>query len=373
MALEITPRLPLSAEVPYYEANRGIERFLTPDLEALVQIPLNKALCPTVTRMHLLSAGALEGWQQSVLHFFSQETVSEELRELMGWLRRSEDQHRSIMLSYLDPETTPLETGLALEQTAVEWQARLAMEEPDPYVRSAFEYLALEDLEHLRLFAQALAEMEGKTADLITQNQAFIEPGRPVEQQHLAPIHCLKQPYERHAVDPITRYHLHFLLALETLKLEQYHHFLARSRSRVLRQLFAGLARLEEVHASLLGSYFDPAETVLERLVAQQWSEWYAYCRLAAEEPDPRVRGMLEMISHDEEEHLRLSAQALSRYEGKDPGRFTQTRFFHQRATRPPADFLRELRQTQMGRRSVGKNWQQDGQIVITPQIHAYH
>jgi len=373
MALEIGLRLPMTAETPYYEANRGIERFLAPDLGSLIQVPLNKALCPAVTRMHLLGLGAVESWQQSALHLWSQETVSEELRELLAWLRRSEDQHRSILVSYIDPETTPLETGLALEQTAVEWLSRLAMEEPDPYVRSAFEYLALEDLEHLRLFAQALDEVEGKSAELITQNQALLEPGRAVEHQHLSPIHTVKQPYDRHTVDPITRYHLHALAALEAYKLDLYHQFLLRVRSRRLREMFAGIARLEEVHTSLLGSYFDPGETVLERLVAQQWSEWYHYCRLAAEEPDARVRGMLEMISHDEEEHVRLAAQALSRYEGKDPARLTQTRFFHQRSTRPAADYLRELRQVQMGRRSVGKNWQQDNQIVVSPQLHAFH
>jgi hypothetical protein len=91
------------------------------------------------------------------------------------------EQQQQTTINWLNPaDQSVLETTIAYEQVAIDLTAYFARNEPDPYVREAFNFGLLEDFDHLYRYSELLDYLEGKEADSILQGktQVFLA-GRP--------------------------------------------------------------------------------------------------------------------------------------------------------------------------------------------------
>ncbi len=90
-----------------------------------------------------------------------------------------------------------LETTIAYEQVASDMTAWVARNEPDSYLRQAYEFGVLEDFDHLYRYSN-LYEMidHGKAVNIIDELNEVM-PGRPTKVEHRHPSTTSASPTTR--------------------------------------------------------------------------------------------------------------------------------------------------------------------------------
>ena len=100
-----------------------------------------------------------------------------------------------------------LETTIAYEQVAIDLTAYFARNEPDPFVREAFNFGLLKDFDHLYRYSELLDYLLGKDPNTIVQGKTEIFPGRPTSEHHNDPEVRLLRHYEKNRALPLSRIH----------------------------------------------------------------------------------------------------------------------------------------------------------------------
>jgi len=233
---------------------------------------------------------------------------------------RRHEQHQQTLVNWLNPaDQSPLETTIGYEQVAIEVTAHLAKQEPDPYVAQVYRFGLLEDFDHMYRYAALLDRLEGKDANALLQGYTDVQPGRPTIEEHRAPEHDLRRPYDRKTAHPLTKLTALTLVAGEYQTHDFYMHVGPLYSDPVARMLYAEIASIEEQHVTQYESLADPSETWLEKWLLHEATEIWNYWSCLESEGDPRLKAIWQRLLDYELGHFDVVRGLLERREGRDP------------------------------------------------------
>jgi hypothetical protein len=137
-------------------------------------------------------------------------------------LRRIEHQQQNT-INWLNPaDQSVLKTTVGFEQVAIELTAYLARTAPDPYLKMAFDFGLLEDLDHLYRFSQMLDLVHGKDPNEILQGRTDVFPARPTQDHHNDPALRILRNYDKQKAAPISKANVLTLLSGEQQTMNFY-------------------------------------------------------------------------------------------------------------------------------------------------------
>jgi rubrerythrin len=242
-----------------------------------------------------------------------------ELRLALARIRRHE-QHQQTLVNWLNPaDQSPLETTIGYEQVAIEVTSHLAKQEPDSYIAQIYRFGLLEDFDHMYRYAALLDRLEGKDANALLQGYTDVQPGRPTAQEHRAPEHDLRRPYDRKTALPLTKLNALTLVAGEHQTHDYYMHVGPLYSDPVARMLYAEIASIEEQHVTQYESLTDPSETWLEKWLLHEATEIWNYWSCLESEGDPRLKAVWQRFLDYELGHFATVRGLFERIERRDP------------------------------------------------------
>jgi rubrerythrin len=182
-----------------------------------------------------------------------------------------------------------------------------------------YRYGLLEDFDHMYRYSALMDRLEGKDANNILQSYTDILPGRPTIDEHRAPEHDLRRPYDRKKADPLTKLHALTIMSGE----QQTHNFYMNVgptyADPVARSLYAEIAHIEEQHITQYESIIDPNETWMEKWLMHEACEVYNYYSCVQSETNPRIKAIWERFLDYELGHLQIVANLFKEHEQRDP------------------------------------------------------
>jgi hypothetical protein len=284
-----------------------------------VHAPYRKQEVDAYTRTRAILMNGIEVGVSAWSHNFARMTANPEIKALLAETRMVEQQQQTT-INWLHPaDQTVLETTVAYEQVAIDLTAYFARNEPDVYVREAFNFGLLEDFDHLYRYSELLSYLEGQDPETIVQGKTEIYPGRATPAHHNDPEQRLLRHYEKNRALPLSKIHTLTLLLGEQQTYNFYKNNGNYYGNPIARQLYAEIGEVEEEHVTFYESLIDPSETPLERQVLHELVEVYNYYHCMEQETDARIKAIWEEFLHMELEHLHLWGDMLRKYEGVEP------------------------------------------------------
>jgi hypothetical protein len=282
------------------------------------------------TRCRIVLMNGIEVESIMFSHQFARHTDNPEVRRALALSRRAEQMQQKADNWLLPGSDGPIETTIVYEQVAVDLTAWLARMEPDPYLKQVYDFGLLEDFDHLYRYANLLDLMKGKRAERITGPLTEIMPGRPNPDEFRHPDDDLRRHYDKHSVDPRSRLHVMTLVAAEQQTMNYYMTAGNIPVDPVARGLYLEIAMIEEQHVTQYESLLDPLETWFEQWLYHEYLEVWLYHSFFEQESDPRVKAIWELHLNMEIGQLKVAAEMLRRYDGKEAAELLP-------ATLPPA------------------------------------
>jgi hypothetical protein len=270
------------------------------------------------TRCRIVVMNGIEVESIMFSHQFARHTDNPEVKQALALSRRAEQMQQKTDNWLLPGSDGPLETTIVYEQVAVDLTAWLARMEPDPYLKQNYDFGLLEDFDHLYRYANLLDLMKGKRAEAITGTVTEIMPGRPNPDEFRHPYDDLRRHYDKHTVDPRSRLHVMTLVAAEQQTMNYYMNAGNIPTDPLARGLYLEIAMIEEQHVTQYESLLDPLETWFEQWLYHEYLEVWLYHSFMEQESDPRVKAIWELHLNMEIEQLKVAADMLRRYDGKD-------------------------------------------------------
>jgi hypothetical protein len=121
-----------------------------------IKAPYDKHQVDAYTRTRVILMNGIENGAWNFAHHFSRSTDDPAIKSLLARTRMVEQQQQTT-INWLNPaDQSVLETTIAYEQVAIDLTAYFARNEPDPYVREAFNFGLLEDFDHLYRYSELL-------------------------------------------------------------------------------------------------------------------------------------------------------------------------------------------------------------------------
>lgn len=302
---------------PLKEKGINIEK-QTRTWQEIVKRPYNKAFvdCYSRARQILMNGIEVESW--NFKHCLSRMLDDVETNKIISNTRRIEDMHQTTVNWLAPASQSVLETTLAYEQVAVDLTAWLAQNEPDEYVKEAFNFGLLEDFDHLYRYAQWYYMIEGEMPDNIIQGQTDVIIGRPTQNHHNPSDVRLRKPYDKEMASVQTKANILTLMAGE----QQTHNYYAEHGfmygNDVLRRTYAEIKDVEEEHVTMYESLIDPTESVWEKLVLHEYCEICNYYTCMQDETDEKLKSIWEEFMLHEVEHLHIANRLLQKFEKRD-------------------------------------------------------
>jgi hypothetical protein len=288
------------------------------DWKELAGLPYSKLDADAFTRVRVILMNGLESEALRFQHAMAR-SQDGELRRALARVRRKE-QHQQTLVNWLNPaDQSPLETTIGYEQVAIEVTAHLALHEPDPYLAQVYRFGLLEDFDHMYRYAALLDRVEGKDANAILQGYTDVQPGRPTAEEHRAPDHDVREPYDRRTAQPLSKLNALTLVAGEHQTHDYYMHVGPLFADPVARQLYAEIASIEEQHVTQYESLADPTETWLEKWLLHEAAEVWNYWSCLQDEEDKRLKAIWERFLDYELGHLSFVRELFERHERRDP------------------------------------------------------
>jgi hypothetical protein len=252
-------------------------------------------------------------------HQMARNTLDSDVKRKLAWLRRIEAQQQKAINWLIPGDESTIEVTLGYEQVAVDLTAFIAQNEPDPYLKSVYDFALLEDFDHLYRYANLYQLIEGKKASAICKHLTEITPGRPTCFEHRDPNDDLRRPMTALAAHPQSILNALTLVAGEQQTMNFYMTIGNRYQEPIARGLYAEIGMIEEQHVTHYESILDPTASWFQNLVLHQWQECWIYWSFAQEEPDARVKQMYETHLAMEIEQLRLACELMWAVEKRDP------------------------------------------------------
>jgi rubrerythrin len=279
--------------------------------------PISKLDDDAFTRCRVILMNGIEHealrFQHAVARF------NQELRLPLAQIRQIEHQQETVVNWLIGADHSPLETTIGYEQTAIEVTAGMALREPDEYVAQTLRFGLLEDFDHLYRYAALMDRLEGKDANNITQSYTDIVPGRPTHFHHRYATDNVRRPVVTKASHPLTKLHALTITAGEQQTHNYYMNIGPLFADPLARQLYAEIASVEEEHVTQYESLLDPSQSFLEQWLMHEAMEVYNYWSCAAQETNPRIKGIWERFLDYEQGHLAAVAEIFKQATKRDP------------------------------------------------------
>lgn len=309
------------------------------------------------TKCRIITMNGIEVEAALFSHHFNRICRDREVKEQLARTRYIEQQQQKAVNWLLPGTASVLETTISYEQVAVDLTGWVARNEPDPYLRQAYEFGVLEDFDHLYRYANLYEIIEHRRAEKIVGQLTEVMPGRPTIVEHRDPVDNLRDPYDRNAAAPISKLHALTLVASEQQTMNFYMTTGNMYMEPIARQLYQEIGLIEEEHVTHYESLMDPGETWWERLVTHEYNECYLYYSFLQQESDPRVKAIWELHLNMELEHLRIAADLMRRHDNREPEEIVGQQLPQALAFEPNKAFLRELLATQMDLTTLGAGY----------------
>ena len=269
------------------------------------------------TRQILLNGIEVESW--GFKHAFVRKCSDTDLNKVLVNIRRIEDMQQTTV-NWLSPvNQTVLDTTLGYEQVAVDLTAWLAQNEPDEYVKEAFNFGLLEDFDHLYRYAQFAYMIEETDPNEILHEMTDVTLARPTQYHHNDNAIRIRIPYDKDKTSPITKVNILTLVSAE----QQTHNFYAEHGfmygNRDLKRLYAEICDVEEEHVTMYESLIDPNESWFEKWLLHEFTEVCNYYNCYKDEVCDKLKLIWEEMFQMEIAHLKIAAEMFEKYEQRDP------------------------------------------------------
>jgi hypothetical protein len=279
--------------------------------------PYSKLDDDAFTRVRVILMNGIEAESVRFSHLCAR--MNKALQLPLARVRRIE-QHQQTMVNWLNPpDMSPLETTIGYEQTAIEFTAALAQQEPDPYLAQVYRFGLLEDFDHMYRFAALMDRLEGKDPNNILQSYTDIRPGRPTVVEHRDPADDLRDNYDRLTAAPLTKLNAYSLMAAEHQTHDYYMNIGPLFADPMARQLYAEIASIEEQHTSQYESIIDPNETWMEKWLLHEAMEVYTYWSCLQQESNNTIKGIWQRFLDYELGQLHFVMELMRDLEQRDP------------------------------------------------------
>lgn len=309
------------------------------------------------TKCRIITMNGIEVEAVLFSHHLNRSCPDREVKEQLARTRYVEQQQQKAVNWLLPGVASVLETTISYEQVAVDLTSWVARNEPDPYLRQAYEFGVLEDFDHLYRYANLYEMIEHRKAEKIVDQLTEVMPGRPTVLEHRDPVDNVRDPYDGSTASPISKLHALTIMAAEQQTMNFYMTTGTMYMEPIARQLYQEIGLIEEEHVTHYGSLLDPGETWWERLLAHEYNECYLYHSFLEQEPDPKVKPVWELHLNMELEHLRLAAELLRRHDGREPEEVVGSELPQAVTFEPNKAFLRELLATQIDLTTLGAGY----------------
>jgi rubrerythrin len=300
----------------------------------------------------------MNGIESEALRFsHSCARMNRELRESLAIIRRVE-QHQQTLVNWLNPaDQSPLETTLGFEQVAIEVTARVALNEPDPYLAQSYRFGMLEDFDHLYRYSALYDRVEGKDPNYITQCYTDIRPGRPTIVEHRHPLDDLRRPYNARTAAPITKLNALTIVAGEHQTHDYYMNIGPTFSDPVARMLYAEIASIEEQHVTQYESLMDPDESWLEKWLLHEATEVYNYYSCLQSETNPHIKEVWQRFVDYELGHLHYVMGLFKTMTRRDPAEVLPATLPEPIRFESHRDFVRQVLSNEIPLRANGTEY----------------
>ena len=331
---------------PLEEKGIAVERQFRNWSELNVE-PYDKRAVDPYTRARVIVMNGIEVESVLFSHSFARHIDDPDVLRALALSRRVEQQQQKA-INWLTPaDESTLEVTIGYEQVAIDLTAFLAQSEPDPYLKQTLDFGLLEDFDHLYRYANLLEMLEGSAAEAITGPYTEMIPGRPTIVEHRHPYDDLRRHYDKHTVDPLSRLHVLTVTAAEQQTMNFYMTIGNRYQEPIARGLYLEIGMIEEQHVTQYESLLDPLESWFEQWLFHEYNECYLYWSFMQQEPDTRLRALWELHLNMEIGQLRVAADMLRRYEGKEAAELLPAELPEPTLFQSNKDYVREVLRTQ--------------------------
>lgn len=340
------------------------------DWHDLVRTPISKLNDDAFTRVRVILMNGIENEAWIFQHNLARAYGN--LRLPLARVRRVE-QHQQTLVNWLLPaDQSVLETTIGYEQVAVEVTASVAQNEPDPYMRSVYNFGLLEDFDHLYRYSALLDRLEGKDANTILQSYTDIVPGRPTREEHRDPADDLREHYDCRKAAPITKLNALTILSAEQQTRNYYATVGNAYADPVARQLYAEISSIEEQHVTQYESLIDPNETWLEKWLLHEATEVYNYLGCLNQESNPRIREIWDRMLAYELGHLHFVMDLFRSLEKRDPAEVLPETLPETVNFKSQRDYVRQVLSNEVNLQAVGTRFVDKSQVPATSPSHIY-
>ena len=269
------------------------------------------------TRQILLNGIETEAW--GFKHAFVRKCDDVDLKKVLVNIRRIEDMQQTTVNWLCPVNQTVLDTTLGYEQVAVDLTAWLAQNEPDKYVKEAFDFGLLEDFDHLYRYSQFAYMIEETDPNEILHNMTDVMLSRPTQYHHNDNAIRMRKPYDKDKTSPVTKVNILTLVSAE----QQTHNFYAEHGfmygNTDLKRLYAEICDVEEEHVTMYESLIDPNESWFEKWLIHEFTEVCNYYNCYKDEVCDRLKLIWEEMMQMEIAHLNIAADMFRKYENREP------------------------------------------------------
>ncbi|MEV4397147.1 hypothetical protein [Nonomuraea sp. NPDC049607] len=312
------------------------------------------------TRCRIITMNGIETEAILFSHQLARHCTDLELKRQLARVRYIEAQQQKVVNWLLPGVSSVLETTIAYEQVAVDLTAWVARMEPDPYLTQAYQFGVLEDFDHLYRYANLYEMIEHRKAEKIVDGVTEVMPGRPTYLHHRDPVDNVREPYDRHRTEPLSKLHALTVMAAEQQTMNYYMNVGPLAMEPIARRLYQEIGMVEEEHVTHYESLVDPGESWWEMLLNHEYNECYLYHSFMETESDPKVKAVWELHLNMEIEHLRLACELFKRFDGRDPDQVLAPELPPPVTFEPNKAYLRELLATQIDCTTLGTGYVQE-------------
>lgn len=280
-------------------------------------IPLHEADPETISNIIQMMCVEMQHWFGYTA--MANMTSNEEIKKQLVTIARAEHIHHMMLMSLLPAPHEPVQGVLEGELAMLGSYAMCMANEPNDAVRSAFQTIFNDHLQHAEYAAQKVNSVGCATcnADMMSGG-CDLSGGTPIEKQFMKPEDTIWQgnfggSYDKNNVDPQTLINIDMGRAGEAAAYDLYHCAMSNVSDADVRMNFAAFESIEGQHAAILGSLVDPSETPVERALIHEQVEIRNYQRLMDEERDSRAKKVFQDLYREDLEQARIIGEFVQR------------------------------------------------------------
>lgn len=344
---------------PFAEKGIPLDRQLR-NWRELDVTPIDPDEADPYTRCRIIVMNGIEVEALMFSHQFNRHSSDRAVKEKLAEVRYIEQQQQKVVNWLLPGANSVLETTLGYEQVAVDLTAWVARNEPDDYLKQAYQFGVLEDFDHLYRYANLYELIEHRKAEKVVDQLTEVMPGRPTEVEHRNPVDNLRDPYDKNQADTLSKLHALTVMSAEQQTMNFYANVGPMYMEPIARQLYQEIGLIEEEHVTHYESLMDPTESWWERLLMHEYNECYLYYSFLQQESDVKVKAIWELHLNMELEQLRIAADLFRSQENRDPEDVLSPQLPNALTFEPNKAYLRELLATQMDLTTLGAGYVRD-------------